>query len=107
MEVVRGGGEPGQLHRLIWCPYLPDPGEEDPEDSSAARLLVLTQAGRAEVWSLDMVAEAHGSGPLSPQDVESGLLAIDEVGLLCTFVLKHECRYAGRKWRHPGRCLLP
>ena len=78
LEVLREGGEPGLEHRLIWCPYLPDSGEDDDEevDSSAARLLVLTHGPSAEVWSLDLAVEAHGSGPLSPEDVTQGLLQI-------------------------------
>jgi enhancer of mRNA-decapping protein 4 len=70
------------MHRLIWCPYLPEPvveGEEDP-DTSAARLLVLTHGSQAEVWSLDIVVEEHGPGPLAPGDVEHGLLHIQDIG---------------------------
>jgi len=72
----------GEMHRLIWCPYLPEPvveEEEDP-DTSAARLLVLTHGSQAEVWSLDIVVEEHGPGPLAPGDVEHGLLHIQDIG---------------------------
>jgi len=82
VEVLRDG-EMGQMHRLIWCPYLPEPPlEEDFEDpdTSAARLLVLTHGPKAEVWSLDIVVEEHGPGPLSPGDVEHGLLHIQDIG---------------------------
>jgi len=82
VEVVRDG-EMGEMHRLIWCPYLPEPPaeEEDEEpDTSAARLLVLTHGPKAEVWSLDIVVEEHGPGPLAPGDVEHGLLHIQDIG---------------------------
>ena len=86
-QVLREDGEVGQEHRLIWCPYLPDPpseeeDEEDEEgtDTSAARLLVLTHGSRAEVWNLDLCVEAHGSGPLAPEDVTQGFLLIPATG---------------------------
>jgi hypothetical protein len=46
--------------------------EEKPHTS--AKLLVLTHGPQAEMWSLDLVVEEHGPGPLAPGDVEHGLL---------------------------------
>jgi len=86
LEVVREGvAEQEEEHRLIWCPYLPEPGgeeeeEEEEADTSAARLLVLTHGPRAEVWSLDLAVEAHGAGPLAPGDVTAGLIHITSPG---------------------------
>ena len=81
LEVVRDGVE-GELHRLVWCPFLPEPviEREEEQDKSAARLLVLTHGSKAEIWSLDLVVEKHGTGPLAPVDVEHGLLKILDVG---------------------------
>ena len=81
LEVVRDGVE-GELHRLVWCPFLPEPviEREEEQDKSAARLLVLTHGSKAEIWSLDLVVEKHGTGPLAPVDVEHGLLKIQDVG---------------------------
>jgi len=85
LEVVRESvPEQEEEHRLIWCPYLPEPGgeeeEEEEADSSAARLLVLTHGPRAEVWSLDLAVEAHGAGPLAPGAVTAGLIHIASPG---------------------------
>ena len=43
-------------------------------------MLLLTHGPMAEVWSLDQVLEEHGSGPLTPADVEHGLMTIQEIG---------------------------
>ena len=44
------------------------------------KLLVLTHGSQAEVWSLDLVVDEYGPGPLAPGDVEHGLLMIQDVG---------------------------
>ena len=54
--------------------------QEEKQDKSAARLLGLTHGSKAEIWSLDLVVEKHGTGPLAPLDVEHGLLKIQDVG---------------------------
>ena len=81
LEVMREGGQADEEHRLIWCPYVPMVGEEEEEgeepDTSPARMLVLTHGSKAEVWSLDLTVEAHGSGPLAPEDVTQGLIQIE------------------------------
>ena len=68
------------MHRLIWCPYLPELLMEEEPDTSAGKLLVLTHGSQAEVWSLDLVVDEYGPGPLAPGDVEHGLLMIQDVG---------------------------
>ena len=47
---------------------------EEKPDTSAAKVLVLTHRAQAEMWSLDLVVEGHGPGPLAPGDVGHGLL---------------------------------
>lgn len=32
---------------------------------------------QSEIWNIDMVTREHGSGPLSVDDVENGLIRID------------------------------
>jgi len=85
LEVMSESVEEEALHHLIWCPFLPDSegegGEEDSEsDSSAARLLVLTHGSSAQIWSLDLVREQHGAGPVLAKEVSQGLLSIPDVG---------------------------
>ena len=63
------------MHRLIWCPYVPEP-DTDLDSRAGQRMLVLTHGSLAEVWSLDTVLEMHGSGPLTTTDVEHGLMEI-------------------------------
>ena len=59
---LRGWWLGGMLHRLIWCPYLPEHVIEEKEpDTSVAKLLVLIQV--AEVWSLDLGVEEHEPDP--------------------------------------------
>ena len=74
---VRGWWWGEMLHRLIWCPYLPEHVTEEKEpDTNVAELLVLTQVAQPEVWSLDLGVEEHEPGPLAPGDVEHGLLKL-------------------------------
>ena len=65
VEVLREVVEGEMMHRLIWCPYLPELliEEEEEPDTSAAKLLVLTHGSQAEVWSLDLVVDEYGPGP--------------------------------------------
>lgn len=82
LKITRPRGTiPTEYHRVIWCPFIPD----DCDDSSvtesstqdASRVLVLTHGEKSEIWNVDMVTREHGSGPLSVDDVEFGLIRID------------------------------
>ena len=81
VEVMRAGEREAEdtIHRLVWCPYVPEPDSEV-DTRAGLRMLVLTHGATAEVWSLDTVLEEHGSGPLTPADVEHGLITIREIG---------------------------
>jgi len=79
VEIMRPDNGQESLHRLIWCPYVPEP-DTDLDSRAGQRMLVLTHGSLAEVWSLDTVLEMHGSGPLTTTDVEHGLMEIKEIG---------------------------
>ena len=84
LEVIRESPDEEVGHRLIWCPYIPDTSDpDDPDeesDTTAAHLLMLTHGHKAEMWSIDLVVEQHGPGPLAPSDVTQGLLVVDDIG---------------------------
>ena len=59
--------DPGGLHRVIWCPYLPD--EEEEEDSNS-RLLVHINNKVAYMWNLDSFVQKHGcKGAFKADDI--------------------------------------
>lgn len=70
----------GLIHRLIWCPYIPDEDSDakDPEDEEVANMLVVTHGSRAEIWNVEMVVKKHGMDKeLHPEDVIEGLLCLN------------------------------
>ena len=68
-----------QIHRLLWCPYLPDEGEEDGD--SSARLLVLTHGSVAEMWNIDLVLRDHEIGSVLASDkIQNGKLILSDHG---------------------------
>ena len=79
VEISRTSADQEAVHRLVWCPFVPEPDSET-DVRAGHRMLLLTHGATAEVWSLDQVLEEHGSGPLTPTDVEHGLMTIQEIG---------------------------
>ncbi|XP_026271713.1 enhancer of mRNA-decapping protein 4 isoform X1 [Frankliniella occidentalis] len=70
----------GLIHRLIWCPYIPeeDSDAKQPEDEEVANMLVVTHGPRAEIWNVQMVIQKHGTDKeLHPEDVKEGLLSLN------------------------------
>ncbi|KAK3914051.1 Enhancer of mRNA-decapping protein 4 [Frankliniella fusca] len=70
----------GLIHRLIWCPYIPeeDSDTKQPEDEEVANMLVVTHGPRAEIWNVEMVVQKHGTDKeLHPEDVKEGLLSLN------------------------------
>lgn len=62
-----------EVHRILWCPYLPMDEDESAVDSSSARLLVLTHGNVAEIFDIDMVLEDHSVGAaISTDAVQNG-----------------------------------
>lgn len=70
-----------EIHRLLWCPYLPDDEEAANNSPASARLLVLTHGTTAEIWDIDLVLQDHNVGAvLSSNSVQSGKLVISDHG---------------------------
>lgn len=70
LTVKHEGAGDDDIHRFIWCPYLPD--EESEEDERSDRLFVATSGSKANLYDLDKVISSYGSGPLSASDIENG-----------------------------------
>lgn len=71
---------PATNHRVVWCPYVPEEDSDSSEISydDVAKLLVLTHDSKAELWNVGTVTNRYGVGPLRPDDVEEGYLAVQE-----------------------------
>ncbi len=52
---------PSDVHRVVWCPYLPEDDDED--DESASKLLALTHNDVAEMWDVEVIVSEYGRGP--------------------------------------------
>lgn len=79
LQVNSSSTKENEVHRLLWCPFLPY--EDDEADSSSARLLVLTHGPVAEMWNIDMVIRDHGtSAILDGRSVNNGKLVVCDHG---------------------------
>uniref|UniRef100_A0AAR2JMD7 Enhancer of mRNA-decapping protein 4 n=1 Tax=Pygocentrus nattereri TaxID=42514 RepID=A0AAR2JMD7_PYGNA len=60
--------------RLIWCPFIPEDNEENPEDS--CQTLALLHEDRAEVWDLDILRSSNSSWPVDATELKEGFITI-------------------------------
>ncbi|XP_018582204.2 enhancer of mRNA-decapping protein 4 [Scleropages formosus] len=60
--------------RLIWCPFIPEDNEENPED--ACQTLALLHEDRAEVWDLDILIANNSSWPADATDLNDGFVTV-------------------------------
>ncbi|KAI1889983.1 hypothetical protein AGOR_G00168530 [Albula goreensis] len=60
--------------RLIWCPFIPEENEENPED--ACQTLALLHEDRAEVWDLDILRANSTSWPVDATDLKDGFITV-------------------------------
>ncbi|XP_052008788.1 enhancer of mRNA-decapping protein 4 isoform X2 [Xyrauchen texanus] len=60
--------------RLIWCPFIPDDNDENPEDP--CQTLALLHEDRAEVWDLDILRSNNSSWPVDATDLKEGFITI-------------------------------
>ncbi|KAJ8417904.1 hypothetical protein AAFF_G00227470 [Aldrovandia affinis] len=60
--------------RLIWCPFIPEENEENPED--ACQTLALLHEDRAEVWDLDILRANNSSWPVDAADLKDGFITV-------------------------------
>ncbi|TRY86657.1 hypothetical protein DNTS_005009 [Danionella cerebrum] len=60
--------------RLIWCPFIPEDNDENPED--ACQTLALLHEDRAEVWDLDILRSNNTSWPVDATELKEGFITI-------------------------------
>uniref|UniRef100_A0A8B9LM41 Enhancer of mRNA-decapping protein 4 n=1 Tax=Astyanax mexicanus TaxID=7994 RepID=A0A8B9LM41_ASTMX len=60
--------------RLIWCPFIPEDNEENPEDS--CQTLALLHEDRAEVWDLDILRSSNSIWPVDATELKEGFITI-------------------------------
>ncbi|XP_051580109.1 enhancer of mRNA-decapping protein 4-like isoform X3 [Myxocyprinus asiaticus] len=60
--------------RIIWCPFIPDDNDENPEDP--CQTLALLHEDRAEVWDLDILRSNNSSWPVDATDLKEGFITI-------------------------------
>uniref|UniRef100_A0A4W5R4Q0 Enhancer of mRNA-decapping protein 4 n=1 Tax=Hucho hucho TaxID=62062 RepID=A0A4W5R4Q0_9TELE len=60
--------------RLIWCPFILEDNEENPEDVS--QTLALLHEDRAEVWDLEILRSNNSAWPVDATDLKDGVITI-------------------------------
>uniref|UniRef100_A0A8C8LU13 Enhancer of mRNA-decapping protein 4 n=1 Tax=Oncorhynchus tshawytscha TaxID=74940 RepID=A0A8C8LU13_ONCTS len=60
--------------RLIWCPFILEDNEENPEDAS--QTLALLHEDRAEVWDLEILRSNNDTWPVDATDLKDGVITI-------------------------------
>uniref|UniRef100_A0A8C7F2S7 Enhancer of mRNA-decapping protein 4 n=1 Tax=Oncorhynchus kisutch TaxID=8019 RepID=A0A8C7F2S7_ONCKI len=73
--------------RLIWCPFILEDNEENPEDAS--QTLALLHEDRAEVWDLEILRSNNSTWPVDATDLKDGVITIKghtEVGMENTYL---------------------
>ncbi|XP_017785329.1 PREDICTED: enhancer of mRNA-decapping protein 4 isoform X2 [Nicrophorus vespilloides] len=67
-------------YRVIWCPYVPTYGENSDTVDDPAKLLVLLNGSKAEVWDVSLVNAKYGTGTyleIAPNEEYDGYVEID------------------------------
>ncbi|KAF0310005.1 Enhancer of mRNA-decapping protein 4 [Amphibalanus amphitrite] len=75
---------PSTIHRVVWCPYIPDDDCDDQETEETAKLLLVTHGNRAHLLNVAIMVEEHGPGPLLVGDVSEGFMEILDHGQAVT-----------------------
>jgi hypothetical protein len=75
---------PSEVHRIVWCPYIPEEGFVPTITSEVGQLLMYTQGANAELWSIPMVNQSHGPGPHKPSQIKGGLLTVEALESVIT-----------------------
>lgn len=50
-EIREDTGIVGSFHRVVWCPYIPDEEDDDP-DEDVDRLLLTTHANTGKIFQI-------------------------------------------------------
>uniref|UniRef100_A0A6Q2XAQ4 Enhancer of mRNA-decapping protein 4 n=1 Tax=Esox lucius TaxID=8010 RepID=A0A6Q2XAQ4_ESOLU len=60
--------------RLIWCPFIQDDNDENPEEAS--QNLALLHEDRVEVWDLENLRSNNSTWPVDATDLKEGVITI-------------------------------
>ncbi|XP_066541280.1 enhancer of mRNA-decapping protein 4 [Hoplias malabaricus] len=60
--------------RLIWCPFIPEDNDENPDDS--CQTLALLHEDRAEVWDLEILRSCYSTWPVDATEIKEGFITI-------------------------------
>ncbi|PVD21395.1 hypothetical protein C0Q70_19568 [Pomacea canaliculata] len=74
LQIKRSGNpQASEYHRVIWCAYWPD----DEADEEAENYQDCSKMLAIELWAVDVVTRDYGISPLTPDDIESGLIVVE------------------------------
>ncbi|KAK9701745.1 WD40 region of Ge1, enhancer of mRNA-decapping protein [Popillia japonica] len=76
LHVIHPIGRPNTNYRVIWCPYVPSCDENPDTIDDPAKLLVLLNGSRAEVWDVSIVNAKYGNTPIQPREEHNGFVEI-------------------------------
>ncbi|GJQ69671.1 putative enhancer of mRNA-decapping protein, partial [Trypoxylus dichotomus] len=76
LHVIHPIDRPNTNYRVIWCPYVPSSDENSDTIDDPAKLLVLLNGNRAEVWDVSIVNAKYGNAPIQPREEHNGFVEI-------------------------------
>ncbi|XP_046386973.1 enhancer of mRNA-decapping protein 4 isoform X2 [Ischnura elegans] len=80
VEYEGGQSASGLMHRVVWCPFIPEDGSQATVEDDAAKLLVVTHGCKAEMLNVARVRAdiPMGEVRVRPSHVIEGRLPMDE-----------------------------
>ncbi|KAF4519871.1 hypothetical protein B566_EDAN005209 [Ephemera danica] len=76
---------PNEVHRIVWCPYIPDEGVIPTINSEVGLLLVYTEGCHAELLSVPMLNKVYRPGPTKSSQIKgAGFLQLPATDTVIT-----------------------